>query len=141
MIATYIFSLLLIGLSGALLDMHRRSWRRADNDRSLSPTERRHALAQFRRRMQASGIIGVLGVGIGIGPLVPHRPWPITLYLLSIACACLAITVLAAIDAWATRQHYARLHSQHLAAQAKLAREVQRDLINTSDKPVRPNLQ
>ena len=36
MIATYVVSLLLIGLSGLLLDMHRRSWRKAQqNDASL----------------------------------------------------------------------------------------------------------
>jgi hypothetical protein len=136
MIATYAFSLLLIGLSGVMLDMHRRSRRRAEQDASLSPAERRHALSQYRRRMQASGIIGLLGAAIGIGPIVPQRPWPFTLYLASLAGACLAIIVLAAIDAWATRRHFARLNSQYLAAQAKLAREISRDSMGRTDSPV-----
>ena len=63
MIATYIVSLLLIGLSGVLLDMHRRSWRAAEQDASLSASDRRFARSQYRRRTQASGIIGVLGAG------------------------------------------------------------------------------
>jgi predicted TIM-barrel fold metal-dependent hydrolase len=124
MIATYVVSLLLVGLSGALLDMHRRSWRRAQADDTLTPPERRFALSQYRRRMQASGIIGVLGVAVGCEPLIPHEALWFVLYLASILGACLAIVVLAAIDAWSTRQHLARLSSEHLAAQVKLAREM-----------------
>jgi hypothetical protein len=124
MVATFIIALSLITLSGVMLDMHRRSWRQAELDTTLSNVDRRYALSQFRRRMQASGIIGVIGATIAIGPLVPHRPWPFLLYLLSIAGPCLAIVVLAGMDAWATRQHFARLQSQSLAAQLKLAREM-----------------
>jgi hypothetical protein len=127
MIATWIFSLLLIGLSGWMLDWHRRSWQKAAADNSISESERRYALSQYRRRVQASSIIGVLGVAIAIGPVVPHRPWPLMIYLMSICGACLAITVLAAIDAWATRQHIAQLRSQSLAAQVQLARELRPD--------------
>jgi hypothetical protein len=124
MIATWIVSLLLIGLSGWMLDWHRRSWRKAAFDASISNSERRYALSQYRRRMQASSIIGVLGVAIALGPIVPRRPWPMMIYLISVAAACLAITFLAAIDAWATRQYFARLRSQNLAAQVQLAREL-----------------
>jgi hypothetical protein len=124
MVATAIFSLLLIGLSGFMLDMHRHKWRQAEQDATLTLSERRYALSQYRRRTQASGIIGVLGVAIMIGPLVPHRPWPLVLYLASLVGPCVAIVLLAAIDAWATRQHFARLQSQHLATQAKAAMEL-----------------
>ncbi len=124
MIATYIVSLLLIGLSGALLDMHRRSWHRAQANKELAPAELRFALSQYRRRMQASGIIGVLGVAVGCEPLIPHEPVAFVLYLASILGACVAIVVLAAMDAWSTRQHFARLSSEQLAAEVKLAREL-----------------
>jgi hypothetical protein len=127
MVVTSIFSLLLIGLSGLMLDRHRQKWRQAEQDATLTPSERRYALSQYRRRTQASGIIGALGFAIMIGPFVPHRPWPFVIYLASLAGSCLAIVVLAALDAWATRQHFARLHSQHLAAQAKLAMELRRE--------------
>ncbi len=127
MVGTYVVSLLLLGLSGVMLDLHRRSWSGAEQDSSLAPNERRFALSQYRRRMQASGIIGVLGAAIGCRPFVPREPLSITLYLASIAGACLAITVLAALDAWATRQHFARAHSEHVAASVKLARELRRE--------------
>jgi hypothetical protein len=127
MVAIYATSLVLIGLSGLLLDMHRRTWRAAQQDASLTDRDRRFAQAQYRRRTQASAIIGVLGAAIGIEPLVPLRPWPMVIYVASLASACGCIMVLAAIDAWATRQNYLRLRSEQLAAQVKLARELNRD--------------
>ena len=124
MFTTYAISLFLIGLSGVLLDGHRRSWRAAEQDTALGERGRRFARAQFRRRMQASGIIGLLGVAIGIGPLVPREPWPMVLYLLTLSGACACIMILAALDVWATRQYYARLRTEQLTAQMKLAREL-----------------
>ena len=124
MILTSIISLILIGLSGVMLDSHRRAWRAAQQDATKSERERRFALAQYRRRMQASGIIGVLGAAIGIGPLVPREPWPLLIYLASLSGACGCIMVLASLDAWATRQYYAHLRNEQLTAQIKLAREL-----------------
>ena len=49
------------------------------------------------------------------------------MYLVAITLACMAIMLLAAIDAWATRQHFVRLSSEHLATQIKLARELGRE--------------
>jgi hypothetical protein len=123
----YVVSLLLIGLSGVLLDMHLRSWRTDQIDSSLTERDRRFAKAQFRRRVQASGIIGVLGAAIGVGPLVPREPWPMVLYVGFMAAACLCIMLLATLDLWATRMNYERLRSEQLAAQVKLARELKQD--------------
>ena len=125
MIVTFAISLMLIGLAGFLLDSHRRAWRMAEQDTAKSERDRRFHLSQYRRRMQASGIIGVLGAAIGIGPLVPREPWPMVIYLTTLSGACACIMVLAALDAWATRQYYARLRNEQLTAQIKLARELQ----------------
>jgi hypothetical protein len=127
MVVVYVTSLVLIGLSGLMLDMHRRTWRAAHDDASLTERDRRFAQAQYRRRTQASSIIGVLGAAIGIEPLVPLRPWPLLIYVVSLAGACGCILVLAMLDVWATRQNYARLRSEQLAAQVKLAQEINRD--------------
>ncbi len=124
MVATSIVSLLLIGLSGVMLDIHRRSWRNAQLNQELAPKERRYALSQYRRRMQASGIIGVLGAAIGCEPLVPREPFWYVLYLVSVTGACFAIVVLALLDAWSSRQHYARIRTEHLTAEIKLTREL-----------------
>jgi len=70
-------------------------------------------------------MIALLGIAIGLGPLVPHRPVPHTLYLGVLLSACLGLMLLALLDAWATRQHYRRLRSSQMAAQIKLALELQ----------------
>jgi hypothetical protein len=127
MYSIFLLSLLLFGLSGLLLDMHRRSWLAARQDNSLSDFDVRFARSQYRRRTQASGIIGALGAGIAVGPLVPSEPWPFVLYTASLVGACGCLMLLAVIDAWATRQNYARLRSEHLAAQMKLVQELSRD--------------
>ena len=124
MFITYAISLVLIGLSGFMLDAHRRTWRAAQQDPGLADRERRFLQAQYRRRMQASGIIGALGAAIGIKTLVPLEPWPMILYLLFLAGACACIMVLAGLDAWATRQYYARLRSEQFIAQIKMARDL-----------------
>jgi hypothetical protein len=127
MIGVFLISLLLIGLSGFLLDSHRRSWRAARADSSLSEVDLRFARAQYLRRRQASGIIGLLGAAIGVGPLVPHEPWPMVLYVAVMAGACACMMVLAALDVFATRQNLERQRTEHLAAQIKLARKLRGD--------------
>ena len=127
MIATCIASLFLLGLSGVLLDLHRRSWRTVQQIESISPGDLRFARSQFRRRTQASGTIGVLGAVLGVYPLVPRAPLPFTLYLVAITLACMAIMMLAVLDAWASRQNFMRLRSEQLATQIKLARELGRE--------------
>ena len=124
----YILSLLLIGLSGVMLDMHRRSWRAAQADATLSERDLRFARSQFRRRTQASAIIGAIGAGIAIWPLIPLKPWPWVIYVGSLGGACLCIVLLAGLDVIATRQNYARLRSEQLADQVKLLRELGREI-------------
>lgn len=124
MIAAYFVPLFLIGLSGFLLDSHWRQWRAAQQDESTSPIDLRYARSQFRRRIQASGTIGVLGAVLAVYPLVPRAPLPITLYLMAVTLACGAIILLAALDLWATRQNFLRLRSEQVAAQIKLARKL-----------------
>jgi hypothetical protein len=124
MFITVVISLALLALSGVLIDSHRRSWRTARDNDDLSARDRRYARSQHRRRMQASGIIGLLGVGIGVYPLVPREPGPMALYLASLVSACGCIMLLALLDAWATRQHYRRLMGDRLSAEIKLATEL-----------------
>jgi peptidoglycan/LPS O-acetylase OafA/YrhL len=127
MIGTCIVSLLLLALSGLLLDLHRRSWRAVQQIEPMSPGDLRFARSQYRRRTQASGTIGVLGAVLGVYPLVPRAPLPFTLYLVAITLACMAIMLLAALDAWATRQNFLRLRGEQVASQVKLARELGRE--------------
>ncbi len=133
MIGAYLIPLLLIGLSGILIDLHRRSWQSAQQLVEISPGEFRYARSQYRRRVQTSGTIGALGGILALYPLVPRAPLPITLYLLAITLTCLAIMLLAVIDAWATRQNFLRLRTEQLAAHLKLASELSREQASPHD--------
>lgn len=126
MLPSFLMSLVLLGLAGLLIDSHRRSWHAARQSADLSERDRRYFRSQYRRRMQASGIIGVLGAAIGLGPLVPRRPGPMAFYLAMLVTACGCIMVLAFLDAWATRQNYRRLHGERIAAELRLAVELRR---------------
>jgi hypothetical protein len=134
MLATSIVSLLLIGLSGVLIDIHRRSWHAAQTNESLSKGDLRFARSQFRRRTEASAIIGLIGAAIGVYPLIPAEPLAITLYLTVTTGACLAILFLAFLDAWATRQNFLRARGEQLAAEVKLARDLARQRTHQNDR-------
>jgi hypothetical protein len=121
MIPAFIVSLTLFGLCGLLLDSHRRTWRQAQDATDLSPREKRYALSQYRRRMQASGTIGLIGAAIAAGPIVPRRPGPMSLYLAVLLAGCGWIMLMAVLDFWATRQHFLRIRSEQLTAQVRLA--------------------
>jgi hypothetical protein len=123
-IPTIVVPLALIGLAGLLVDWHRRAWQAAQSDESLNERDRRFARSQYRRRMQASGLIGVIGATFGCYPLLPREPLPITIYATALVVAVGCILLLALLDVWATRQNFRRIQSEQLAAQIKLAMEL-----------------
>src|SRR3954454_9400234 len=133
-LATSIVSLLLIGLSGVLIDIHGRSWHAAQEDESLAKGDVRFARSQYRRRTEASGIIGLVGAAIGVYPLVPKEPLPLALYLTATTGACFSILFLAFLDAWATRQNFQRMRGEQLAAEVKLARDLAREHAQQNDR-------
>ena len=123
-LATNIFALLLLGLSGLLINSHRRARERVKFASGLEDHARRFANSQYYRRMMASGLIGLLGIAIAIHPLVPIRPVLFTIYLCTLFLACALIIFFAVLDAFATRLYYQRLRCNQQTAQIKLAREL-----------------
>ena len=124
MVAAFIISLTLLGLSGLLIDSHRRSWREARESTKLPERDRRYARSLYLRRMQASSMIGAVGACIGVWPIVKGHPGPMVMYTAMLLAACVWIMLLALVDVWATRRHYQRLRSEQLAKQLQLALEM-----------------
>jgi hypothetical protein len=120
----FILPLALFGLSGWLIDSHRRAWRAAAADESLGEPRRRFARSQYRRRMQASAIIGLIAAGLAIQPLIPVEPLPMALYVAALVGGCGCMMALALLDILATRQNFHRLRNEQLAAQVKLVIEM-----------------
>jgi hypothetical protein len=123
-LATNIFALLLLGLSGLLINSHRCARERVKFASGLEDHARLFANSQYYRRMMASGLIGFLGAAIAIRPLVPIQPLPVTIYLYTLFLACALIIFFAVVDAFATRLYHQRLRGNQRTAQIKLAREL-----------------
>ena len=65
-------ALVAIGIS--LMSSHVRSWRRQQNDPTLEEHDRDYYRRRYRRRMQISAMLAVLGVLIGLGDaLLPFQ--------------------------------------------------------------------
>ena len=57
--------LLVIGV--LMMRAHRRTWVQQQDDPGLNPRDLTRLRTRYRRRMQMSGMIGVLGVMLGVG--------------------------------------------------------------------------
>jgi len=136
MIAVAIISLTLLGLSGLLIDSHRRTWRDARDSPTLSEHDKQFARAMYIRRMQASAMVGLMGAAIGIWPMFDDaaRPWALLLYTAILLAACAWSMALAMLDIWATRRHFQRKRMESLAKQLQSTVELaSREMAAQSD--------
>ena len=121
-------SLFLLIASVGLIISHVRSWR-AFRQQALQTEEYNYRRRQYRRRMQTSGMLGVLAVALGVG-------YGLTIWLRSdvfigvfwLAMMLLAcwVALLALADVWATKYHFGRLRQDNLVEQVVLQAEIRR---------------
>ena len=118
------FALLLLVVSGFLLDQHRRAWLVEGANDSADPRDRRSARAQYLRRMRASGSIGVIGLLLILYPVVPRTPLAFTLYVLLLVMICGYILLLAFVDSFATSLRIRRARRESASLESKLEAEL-----------------
>ena len=118
----------LVAIGGMLMRWHRRSWDQNKNDSQLDDRDRRFLHSQYRRRMQASGILVLLGVLIPLGVLA--IPWQraqgwFPLFWIGMLLLAFWVIVLGAADAWATsvrsRAALARIRREQRELEKKAA--------------------
>lgn len=119
-----IIALILLAVSGLMLDAHRRTWRAAAADEKLDDRQRRAARAQYLRRIRASGTIGLIGALLIVRPLVPAEPLWFTLYLLLLVSLCGYMLLLALVDAFAASLRVRQARREKESLQAKLEKEL-----------------
>ena len=124
MFGAFVLSLALLGLSGALIDSHRRSWREVLQKPDLPERAKRFARTQYRRRLQASGMIGLIGALVAVWPIVPRLPGPMMFYASALLAGCSWIMLLAVLDLFATRHHFRRLRDEQLTAHLQMILEM-----------------
>ena len=100
------FGAALVILGGVLLAAHRRAWAAHQQDDALDDNDRHHFRRQFYRRLQASGMLVLIGVLIPLGDLcVPWQRFKVAfaIYWLSVLLIAAWIMLLAGLDWLSTR--------------------------------------
>jgi hypothetical protein len=126
--STIVFAFFLCASAGVLVVWHIRAWRQA-RQTEMDARERDFCRRQFRRRMQTSAMLGVLGVAIGVGQRLLSggiSQSAAVLYWCGVVGLVLWLVLLAIADITATSFHYGREKNQYLADRARLQGEIQR---------------
>lgn len=118
-------ALALLAISVGALAWHVVEWRKSRRHET-DPTEYDFYFRQFRRRLQASAMIGLLGAAIYFGSLISPQASPLAfvLYWLGVVLLALWLLLLALADAIATRAHLGRLQRRSLSKLGELRREL-----------------
>lgn len=117
----------LIVLGAVMLAAHVRAWRKQQAEVDLDESDRRHYRTRFRRRMQTSGLILVLGVLIPLGDwlFVLGRPVVSTLFWVGVLVLVGWVVLLGIGDLLATKAHsrvsLSRLHVKQRQLEQELA--------------------
>ena len=125
MISLYLFPLSLLLLSGGLIYWNLRSWRRLEREGG-DAEELDHGRRQFRRRVQASIMLGLLAVALCLGQLIPARQYP-SLYVffwIGVVLLLMWMVLLAIGDMVVNRQRLARFQRQRRIEEARLQAEL-----------------
>lgn len=123
-----LFSAVIVLAAVALLVWHVRAWR-AVRGRHADPAEFDFRRRQFRRRVQASAMLGLLGLAVFLGGLMMVyrlRPLAITLYWLAVIVVLGWLALLALADVLATKHYFGRIQDHYTVEQAKLRAELRR---------------
>jgi hypothetical protein len=138
-VPTAIASALLVGASLLLIRSHIRSWRGHRDASDLDQADVLHYRNQFRRRVIASGLLGMIGLMLVIGDLlVPWQraPKAFAVYWMAVLSLTMYVLVLAVADALATSAHrraaLARLRAQR--------RQLEREAAELGEKPLTDEL-
>jgi len=107
-----------------MLWRHVAVWRGLQEE-DLDEEERRFRYAQFRRRMQTSGMIGVVGLLMLFSPLV-ESPWANLIFWSVVVLLLVWMVLLAVADWMSTKAHYGPKARYLQAEREKLEAEVER---------------
>ena len=119
---------LLLVASAMLMRSHRRTWRTHQSEAPAQPRELDYHRGRFRRRMQSSAMLGLLGIAILVGHFI-RPPLPVLAVLIFWACVLLLIVwlmLLAVADVVSTRMHFSQLRRRFQSEQTRLHAQIDR---------------
>ena len=111
-----------------MIKKHIHVWRAARADESCEPHELNYRRRQFRRRMQTSGILGILGIAILVGYFIkqPMAIVVVAVYWMTVFLMVVWLLVLACFDAISTQQYVRRIQRRNESQQALLEAKLRR---------------
>lgn len=124
--ASLAVGIVLILLGSAMIRWHFAAWRAHRDDASSDDRERNHYRTQFRRRLQVSALLILLGIMIPLGDaLMELRRDPrfLAWYWIAVLGVLFWIMLLAAFDWVSTRMHNRAMRAT-LASLARKEREL-----------------
>jgi len=125
LLSTAIVSAVLLLLAAVMMVLHMRAWRRAKRH-TTDVAELDYRGRQFRRRMQTSALLGILGLAIMFGSLIRGPWWFVAIFWVGVLLVLAWLALLALADVVATKLYFGRLHADYLAEQAKLQVQLRR---------------
>ena len=115
-----IVGLVLVASGTFAIRSHMRSWRRQQDDPTFQDRDREYYGRRYRRRMQMSAILVILGILIGVGdvllPFQKAHPGPVALYWIGVLLLTGWLILLGLADLFSTiaygRVELARVRQQ-----------------------------
>lgn len=119
----------LLTVGTVLIRGHFAAWSTHRADTALTDDERAYYRRQFRRRVQVSALVILLGVMIPVGDALMQRKNPVfwTWYWIAILLIALWIMALAALD-WLSFRTFHRALRANLASLARKRRELEDEI-------------
>ncbi len=128
--SSILVALVLFVAAGWLVDAHMRTWYRVQKRRNeLDPRELDYRARQFRRRMQTSAMLGLIGTGILVGQLISLLSvprWLVLLVWLAVLVLVVWILLLALADMISTRFYFSKLKQDYVTQEARIQAELRR---------------
>ncbi|MEO8495555.1 MAG: hypothetical protein ABI614_10835 [Planctomycetota bacterium] len=119
-----VFAALLLVASGILLWVHARVWRICRSE-VLDESELDFRRRQFRRRMQASAMIGVVGIAVAVSLTITDSMMTAILWL-AVLSLVVWMLLLASADMASSYYYYYQLRAKHTAEHASLQAQLER---------------
>jgi hypothetical protein len=116
-------------MAAGLTVWHVRAWQRfeASGD-AADPRERGYRCRQFRRRVQTSALLGLLGLAVVAGHWAtspPWRPWAFAAYWGMVLTVVAWVALLALADLVSTRLYFGRVRQRYRLEETRLKAELE----------------
>jgi len=122
---TSLFALALIAVSALMVNWHWSAWQNVGRE-ERDTTHKKFLYAQYRRRVQLSGLIGLIGVAMFIGQFLDRWPLVNAFHWSGVMLLALWVILLAMADLLVSRHYFGRMRRDQLLSALRYFAESER---------------